>query len=179
MEYEMRHYQCNSPEAAGRILAACLLADGHLSITELEALERCGMERKLLLNRHRLLAIVQSFYEDLTQSGYLSWNDACQIEPATLTFLAADVQDKQMRRDIMELCSEAVMADRGHCEREAEFLKRLRTAWHLPASPDRQAVSASANINATMSAAVSASGGTTRGPAVSYRTRLGRQIGRQ
>jgi hypothetical protein len=124
----MRHYQCNSPEAAGRILAACLLSDGHLSVTELEALERCGMERRLLLNRHRLLAI-------LTRSGYLNWSDVCQLDPTTLAWLAADVQDRQLRRDIMELCHEAVMADRGHCDREADFLRLLRDAWQLPARP--------------------------------------------
>jgi hypothetical protein len=88
----MRHYQCNSPEAAGRILAACLLTDGHLSITELEVLDRCGMERRLLLNRHRLLSIVQTLYEDLTRCGYLSWSDVCHVDPATLEWLAADVQ---------------------------------------------------------------------------------------
>ncbi|WP_168791005.1 TerB family tellurite resistance protein [Paraburkholderia aromaticivorans] len=134
----MRHYQCNSPEAAGRILAACLLIDGHLSLTELDALDRCGMERRLLLNRYRLLSIVQTLYEDLTRSGYLSWSDICQVDPTTLAWLAADVQDRRLRRDIMELCSEAVMADRGHCDREAEFLRLLRDAWQLPARPVRQ-----------------------------------------
>lgn len=131
----MRHYQCNSPEAAGRILAACLLSDGNLSVTELEALDRCGMERRLLLNRHRLLSIVQTLCEDLTPCGYLNWSDVCQIDPATLVSLAADVQDRQLRRDIMELCSEAVMADPGHCDREAAFLGVLRDAWKLPARP--------------------------------------------
>ena len=134
----MRHYQCNSPEAAGRILAACLLTDGHLSITELEVLDRCGMERRLLLNRHRLLSIVQTLYEDLPRCGYLSWSDVCHVDPATLEWLAADVQDRQLRRDILELCSEAVMADRDHCDREADFLRLLRDAWQLPAGPVRQ-----------------------------------------
>ncbi|MEM5453313.1 TerB family tellurite resistance protein [Paraburkholderia phytofirmans] len=134
----MRHYQCNSPEAAGRILAACLLTDGHLSLTELEALDRCGMEKRLLLNRHRLLSIVQTLYEDLTRSGYLSWSDVCHVDPTTLAWLAADVQDRRLRRDILELCSEAVMADCGHCDREAEFLRLLRDAWQLPARPVRQ-----------------------------------------
>lgn len=30
------------------------------------------------------------------------------------------------------------MADRGHCDREAEFLRLLRDAWQLPARPVRQ-----------------------------------------
>jgi len=40
----MRHYHCDSPEAAGLIVAACLLSDGHLGLAELEALDRCGMK---------------------------------------------------------------------------------------------------------------------------------------
>ena len=129
----MRHYHCNSPEAAGRILAACLLSDGHLSLTELEALDRCGMQRRLMLNRSRLLAIVRMLYEDLTRCGYLSWNHVCKVDPETLAWLAADVQDRQLRRDIIELCSEAVTADGINCDREAEFLRLLRAAWQLPA----------------------------------------------
>jgi hypothetical protein len=129
----MRHYHCNSPEAAGRILAACLLSDGHLSLTELEALDRCGMQRRLLLNRSRLLAIVRMLYEDLTRCGYLNWSDVCKVDPETLAWLAADVQDRRLRRDIIELCSEAVAADGINCDREAEFLRLLRAAWQLPA----------------------------------------------
>ena len=129
----MRHYHCNSPEAAGRILAACLLSDGHLGLTELEALDRCGMERRLSLNRSRLLSIVQTLYEDLTRCGDLSWSDVCQVDPATLSCLAADVHDRQLRRDIIDLCNEAVMADHSYCDREADFLRLLRDAWQLPA----------------------------------------------
>ncbi|HEY1999803.1 TerB family tellurite resistance protein [Paraburkholderia sp.] len=129
----MHHYQPNSPEAAGRILAACLLSDGHLSLTELEALDRCGMETRLFLNRNRLLSIAQTLCEDLTRFGCLSWNDVCQVDPATLAWLAADVQDQQLRRDVIELCNEAVMADRNYCEREARFLQLLRDAWKVPA----------------------------------------------
>jgi hypothetical protein len=129
----MNHHHCNSPEAAGRILAACLLSDGYLGLTELEALDRCGMERRLLLNRGRLLSIMQTLYEDLTRCGYLSWSDVCQVDPTTLAWLAADVQDEQLRREIVDLCNEAVTADHSYCDREADFLRRLCDAWHLSA----------------------------------------------
>lgn len=129
----MRHYHCNSPEAAGRILAACLLSDGHLGLTELDALDRCGMEKRLSLDRSRLLSIVQTLYEDLTRGGYLNWSDVCQADRATLAWLAADVRDERLRRDIIELCNEAVMADRSFCDREADFLRLLREAWQMPA----------------------------------------------
>ena len=63
-------------------------------------------------------------YEDLTRTaGYLNWSDVCKVDPETLAWLAADVQDRRLRRDIIELCSEAVTADGSNCDREAEFLK--------------------------------------------------------
>ena len=52
----MRHYRTDSPEAAARIVAACLLSDGHVGIDELEALDRMGMEHRLAINRGQLLA---------------------------------------------------------------------------------------------------------------------------
>ena len=127
----MRNYECKSPEAAGRILAACLISDGHLSIAELEALDRCGLQKRLLLNRNRLLSIVQSLYEDLARCGYMSWNDVCHVDPETLAWLAADVQDRRLRKDIIELCNEALVAEDDFCEREAAFMKALCEAWEI------------------------------------------------
>lgn len=129
----MRRYHCNTPEAAGRILAACLLTDGHFGLSELEVLERCGMEARLSLDRSRLLSIVRTHCEDLTRSGCLNWTAACEVDAATLAWMAAEVQDQRLRNDIVELCREAVMADRSHCEREAGFLRLLRREWQMPA----------------------------------------------
>jgi hypothetical protein len=36
--------------------------DERLSLTDLEALERCGMEKRLLLNRHRLNCTFRSCF---------------------------------------------------------------------------------------------------------------------
>ncbi len=125
----MRHYQRNSPEAAGRIIAACLIADGHLCNTELVALERSGMESRLMLDRSRLLSIVQTLYEDLTRCGYLSWSDVCEVDPETLAWLAADIQDPRLRHDIIELCDEIVTTNPLACDRDARFVRLLREAW--------------------------------------------------
>src|SRR6201999_3320042 len=133
----MHHYPLNSPEAAGRILAACLLTDGHLSLAELEALDRHGIEERLLLDRNRLLSVMQTLCEDLTRVGCLDWNKACQVDPVTLLLLAEDVQDPRMRRHIVELCYAAVLAEAGLCEREVGYLQLLCHAWNM-APPDRR-----------------------------------------
>jgi hypothetical protein len=133
----MRHYQCDSPEAAARIVAACLLSDGHVSMDEIEALNRHGIERRLSLHPRQFMAVVQTLCEDLTCATYLNWGDACRLDPVVVAQLAADVQDWEIRRDIICLCKEAIHADRHISEGEAGFLRLLGAAWELPEHMDR------------------------------------------
>jgi hypothetical protein len=133
----MRHYQCNSPEAAARIVAACLLSDGHVGADEIEALDRHGIEQRLSLRPRQFLAVMQTLCEDLSCAAHLNWGDACRLDPVIVGQLAADVGDWQMRRDVIWLCEEAIHADKHISAGEARFLYLLRTAWELPAHADR------------------------------------------
>ncbi|MDB5785115.1 TerB family tellurite resistance protein [Caballeronia mineralivorans] len=132
----MRHYQCDSPEAAARIVAACVLSDGHVGMDEIEALDRHGIEQRLSLRPRQFLAVVQTLCEDLTFAAYLNWGDVCRLDPVIVVQLAADVQDWQMRRDVIWLCKEAIHADRHISEGEAGFLRLLRAAWEWPEHAD-------------------------------------------
>jgi hypothetical protein len=132
----MRHYQCDSPEASARIVAACLLSDGHVGMDELDVLDRHGIEQRLSLRPGQFMAVVQTLCEDLTAATYLNWGDACTLDPVIVAQLAADVQDRQMRRDIIWLCKEAIHADRHISEGEAGFLRLLGAAWKLPENTD-------------------------------------------
>ncbi|CAN7655050.1 TerB family tellurite resistance protein [Caballeronia sp. dw_19] len=132
----MRHYQCDSPEAAARIVAACLLSDGHVGADEIEALDRHGIEQRLSLRPRQFLAVVQTLCEDLTCAAYLNWGDTCRLDPVIVAQLAADVQDGKMRHEIIWLCKEAIHADKHISEGEAGFLRLLRAAWELPGHAD-------------------------------------------
>jgi len=103
----MRHYRCDSPEAAARIVAACLLSDGHVGVDELEALDRSGMQQRLNMSRGQLLAVMQQMCEDLTTTAYLNWGDTCRLDPAVIFHLAQDVKDLRLRREIIALCNES------------------------------------------------------------------------
>lgn len=50
----MRTYPRNSPQAAARIVALAMLADGHVCRSEIEALERCDAAARLGLSRASL-----------------------------------------------------------------------------------------------------------------------------
>ncbi|MDR7009872.1 tellurite resistance TerB family protein [Paraburkholderia strydomiana] len=128
----MRHYRPDSPEAAARIVAACLLSDGHVGIDELDALDRMGMEQRLTMNREQLLAVMQQMCEDLTMSAYLNWSDACRFDPAVIYHLAQDVRDWRLRREILALCEEGAHANGHLSEGEAGFIRVLRNMWRSP-----------------------------------------------
>jgi hypothetical protein len=132
----MRHYLTDSPQAAARIVAACLLADGHLGIDELDALDRCGMAQRLNMDRRQLLGVIQQMCEDLTTTAYLNWGDTCRLDPAVIFSLAADVKDGRLRREVLELCQEGAHADGHIAEGEAVFIHLLRAAWQMPDPED-------------------------------------------
>jgi hypothetical protein len=128
----MRHYQCDSPEAAARVVAACLLSDGHVGANEIEALDRHGIEQRLSLRPGQFMAVMQTLCEDLSAVAYLNWGDACRLDPAIVAQLASDVRDWQTRRDVIALCKEAIHADGHISSAEARFLYLLRASWQLP-----------------------------------------------
>ena len=64
----MRTYPTDSPQAAARIVALTLVADGHVCKTEFDVLERVGAYGQLGLDHDEMQAVLQGFCEDLLQA---------------------------------------------------------------------------------------------------------------
>lgn len=135
----MRHYPRNSPQAASRILALALLADGHLSKRELDLLDRLDAHTTLGLGRAELHTVLHGFCEDLLSSTHLSWGDACRVDQATLAALMADIDDPALRLTLLQLCLAIVDADGHLAEGESVMLTAAIAHWNLhlplPAAP--------------------------------------------
>jgi hypothetical protein len=127
----MRHYPRNSPQAAGRILALALLADGHLSRRELDVLDRLDAHAALGLGRTELHSVVHGFCEDLLSAMHLSWGDACRVDQATLAALMADIDDPALRRTLLGLCLAIVDADAHLADGEGVLLDAVARHWNL------------------------------------------------
>jgi hypothetical protein len=127
----MRNYPRNSPQAAARIVALTLLADGHLSKAELDALERLDAPRVLGLERGELETVLQTFCEDLLSAAHLTWADTCRIEPDTLAELMAEVDDPALRQRLLRLCLAIIDADDLVADGEAIVLDAALTHWGL------------------------------------------------
>lgn len=127
----MRHYPRNSPQAAARIVALTLLADGHLAPSELAVLDRHAAAAQLGLSREELHAVLHGFCEDLLHSAHLTWGDACRVDPRTLAQLLADVDDPAIRLAVLRLCLAVVQADNHVAEGESVVLGAVVEHWGL------------------------------------------------
>lgn len=127
----MRTYPANSPEAAARIVALTMLADGHLSKAELDALERHGGYRQLGLEPEQLHDVLLALCEDLLHSANLAWVDACRIDLYTLGRLMDEIDDPALRRRVLALCVQVAEADAQVSDGESLMLTHAVENWCL------------------------------------------------
>ena len=127
----MRSYPTNSPQAAARIVALTMLADGHLAKSELDVIERQGAHEQLGLDLETMQSVLHGFCEDLLHSAHLTWSDACRIDPRTLAQLMAEVDDPALRMKVLQLCLKVVQADDHVAEGETIVLGAAVEHWGL------------------------------------------------
>ena len=129
----MRSYPVNSPEAAARIVALTMLADGHLSQVELDVLHRRGGCASLGLEPDRLHDVLLALCEDLLQAASLAGSDACTVDPHALSRLMAEIDDPALRRRVLALCRQVVEADAHVSDNESLLLTHAVEQWGLHA----------------------------------------------
>ena len=109
----MRSYPLNSPQAAARIVALALIADGHVNKRELIALDQIAAHEQLGMTRDAMHAVVQTLCEDLMVAAQLSWDSASLLDAAAMAELMAEVDDPELWRKVMQVCEAVIDAD-GH-----------------------------------------------------------------
>ena len=128
----MRSYPRNSPQAAARIVALAMLADGSLCRAETETLERLGAHAKLGLGPAELHAVMHDLCQDLLAASNMSWGGSGQVDRHTLSRLMAEVQDPQLQLRVMKLCVAVVDTDEHLAEGESAVLAAALAEWGLP-----------------------------------------------
>ena len=136
----MRTYPANSPQAAGRVLALLLLADGNVCASEIGALTRLGAEPRLGLPDGGLSLLLRDLCEDLMMGTAQSGPLIEQLDGTTLRSLMAEVTDPHLRHQVLTLAQAAAQADDHLAEGEAFVLAAACRYWSP--EPERRVATA-------------------------------------
>lgn len=125
----MRNYPRNSPQAAGRLVALGLMADGHVCSRELQALERLGASARLGLPPDGLGPLLHTLCEDLLASAVGSTSGLAPLGEAELAALLREVDDPALQREVLALLDAATRADGHLAEAENTLLGAAMRHW--------------------------------------------------
>ena len=132
----MRSYPRNSPEAAARIVALVLIADGHVCRSEFDVLAQLNAAKELGLPADGMPRIVQTLCEDLLMSYELGGSMLGALDEPGLAALMAEVDQPELQRKVLTLAAAAARADSHLAEGEALVLAAARRHWGLAAEAD-------------------------------------------
>ena len=107
----MRNYPKDSPQAAARIIALTVVADGEIDQVELDLLERLGVDALLGLKSGALQDVLDTFCEDLLSSHQLQTSDICPVDDATLAHLLDEISKPALREQLLKLCMDIAASD--------------------------------------------------------------------
>ncbi len=127
----MRAYPRNSPEAAARIVALVLIADGHVCRSEIDALSQLDAPRELGLDPDGLRRIVQTLCEDLLMGDAGSGSMMASVDDSALASLMAEVDEPALQRKVLRLAVAAARADEHLADGETLVLEAARRHWGL------------------------------------------------
>lgn len=130
----MRSYPVNSPQAAARIVALTVVADGDIGDVEIELLDRLAAHEQLGLARAELHALLDSFCEELLASDQLKWADVCPVDERTLGELLGEIQDPVLRLKLLRLCVQLAEVDAHVDAGESIVLAAAVEHWGMHAA---------------------------------------------
>ena len=125
----MRAYPIDSPQAATRLLAMALVADGHYAPCELKTLDRLDASRRLGLSPQGMKTVIDTFCEELMHAQRGVWRGSADLEPALRQRLLNEVRNPRLQSEVRRLC-EAIVTSDGHlADGEVELLDAMAMAW--------------------------------------------------
>nr|WKF62113.1 hypothetical protein HUO10_006645 [Paraburkholderia busanensis] len=130
----MRSYPRNSPQAAARIVALALTADGHVCSSEERVLDKLDIAGQLGLAPAQFAQIVQAMCEDHAMAQASPAPTVSPIDEAMLTKLIAEIDDPALRAKVIRLCIAVTIADDYLADGEIALLAAILNAWGPSAS---------------------------------------------
>lgn len=128
----MRRYRPDSPEAAGRVIAVTLLADGCVSREELAAAFRLSISERIGVDTVQLQLLCEELARDLCALGTSAGGPMGALDALAVRCVLEDVTQPHLRRDVLDICIALAESDRHICANEEEVLGLACALWRLP-----------------------------------------------
>ena len=128
----MRSYPRNSPQAAARVVALTVLADGHLGHQEIDALRRIDVAGRLDLSQAQFMGVVQEVCDDLMASSHQHWSGIQHLPRTEVEQMLDEIDDVGLRLIVLEICATLSECDLHIADAEYEMLCALADHWDLP-----------------------------------------------
>lgn len=131
---QIRPYPRNSAEAAARIVALALIANGRIKAVETAALDALCAHQRLGLTRPQWHGVIHDLCTDLL--GPARCGDEGCIPSELLDDMLDAIDDDALRRLVLRLCSAVVHADRQIDDGESFVLLAAIERWGLHADDE-------------------------------------------
>lgn len=125
-----RRYPRNSPQAAGRILATALLANGDIKDVEWQRLADTKAFERLHLHGLQWHVVLDELCQDL-MTGVRPGRD-CLIDAPTLAAWLDEIDDVPLQALVIKLCAQVIEADGEVQPAESMVLRAALERWVLP-----------------------------------------------
>ncbi len=130
-EPSLRAYPIDSPQAAARVLALALLADGSLQLSEFSALGRRGTLARLGITEPDFNEVIDELCVDLLLDGAASASGYFVIGRDALRRIVGDIDDPAMQRKLLRGVLDIVHADGVLAGGEAVLLSVAAECWDI------------------------------------------------
>lgn len=122
----MRSYVKNSPQAAGRILAITIIADGNVAPSEMAAMHQSRIMEYVDLDEDQFDHVLQDLCNDLlttTRGG------SVHLEPEVIDEMLSEISHPDLRRKLLQAMWRIADADGWLANAEAVLLNRASVVW--------------------------------------------------
>ena len=123
----MRHYDTDSASAAGRLVALCMVVDGNMAPSELQALQRSRLLDYIDIDIDTFHDLVDELCQDMLSTSVK--HEHVVLDEDTIDALLGEIRDPALRRQLLRAMWKIADADGVLADAEAKLLSRACAVW--------------------------------------------------
>lgn len=127
----MRKYPIDSPEAAARIVALALMADGVIDRSETLLLERHEVVSRLGLSNEQFDTIYYDYSTDMLTSGFRKPSGRLELDEQGVNHLLEEIANPELQKKILRIMLDIVNADHRLVADEAALIAQALKQWGM------------------------------------------------